>query len=124
MNFFEILKWQLIYFLYTSICVYISSWVYIFFSKRKPSKKQLYLSSIIGIFWTVYSHFSAQVYETALRVQPRMIPDLSKFDDPMIGYGGVIAYMFLPIFFTIGSSLLFLIAWIIKFNKSYEYSSK
>ena len=117
MNFFEILKWQLIYFLYTSICVYISSWVYIFFSKQKPSKKQLYLSSIIGIFWTVYSHFSGEICETALRVVPQPIPDLSHGDDPMIGMGCVIGYIIWPVFIAMCSSFLFLIAWIIKFNK-------
>ena len=117
MKFFEILKPQLIYFLYISICVYISSWLYIFFAKRKSSKKQLYFSSTIGIFWTLYSHFSAEICETALRVQPQPIPDLSYGDDPMIGYGCVIKYIFLPIFLAIGSSLLFFIAWIIKFKK-------
>ena len=117
MNFFEILKWQLIYFLYTSICVYISSWVYIFFSKQKPSNKQLYLSSIIGIFWTIYSHFSVEICETALRVQPQPIPDLSHGDDPMIGMGCVIGYIIWPVFIAMCSSFLFLIAWIIKFNK-------
>lgn len=90
--------------------MYISSWVYIFCSKRKPSKKQLYLSSIIGIFWTVYSYFSAEICETALRVQPQPIPDLSYGDDLMIGLGCVIAYLFLPILLTIGSSVLFFIA--------------
>jgi len=110
MNLFEILKPQLIYFLYTSICVYISSWLYIFFAQGKPSKKQLYFSSIIGIFWTFYSHFSAEICETALRVQPQLRPDLSYGDDPMIGLGCVIAYMFLPILLTIGSSVLFFIA--------------
>ena len=98
MNFFEILKWQLIYFFYTSICVYISSWVYIFFSKQKPSKKQLYFSSTIGIFWTVYSLFSAEICETAPRVLPQLIPDISHSDDPMIGMGCAIGYIIWPFF--------------------------
>jgi len=50
-------------------------------------------------------------------VQPQPIPDLSHGDDPMIGMSCVIGYMFLPILFTIVSSVFFFFAWIIKFKR-------